>query len=407
MRPYRFSVALPGVLLLLFSLVVLAGSPAVAAKEPVLPANSAVARRGFDFFYNMEYDKAIHEFETLRKDNPDDPFATNYLLSAVIFKELYRIGALNTESYSGDSFLDQKARRPIDPKARQRILELALQAAVQSERQIAVEPNNVDALYARGVTRSLRSTYMGLGEKAWLGAVKAALSARRDHDRVLELNPRYAAAKTAVGVHNYIVGSLSWPMKVGASLIGVTGSKRKGLDYLRQSAAANTISSMDAKFALALFLRREQKYAEALELVRGMVTAYPRNFSVAIEFANLENASGNGPAAIQTYRGILDSYRQKKYALSEPELAAFGLGISLRGQRRFEEAAEAFASVGSYPNIDKELAQRADLDAGEMYDTLHQRDRAVKKYQDAISLGARSEVADTARKRLKQPYQSR
>ncbi len=408
MRPYRcpFAFALHAVVLL-FSLVGFAGTPTVATTGPVLPSNTPAAKRGFDFFYNMEYDKAIHEFETLQKEIPNDPFVTNYLLSTVLFKELYRIGALDTESYAADSFLDQKARRPVDPKAKQRILELATQAAMQSEKQLAGNPNNVDALYARGVTRSLRSTYMGMAEKAWLSAIRAALGARRDHDRVLELDRNYAAAKTAVGVHNYIVGSLSWPMKVAASLIGVSGNRQKGLQLLRESAGADTISSMDAKIALALFLRREQKYAEALELVRGMVTAYPRNFLVAIEFANLENAAGHGPDAIASYRGILESYKQKKYALAEPELAAYGLGVSLRGQRRFDEAAEAFASVGKYPNIDKELAQRAALDSGEMYDTLKQREPAVKKYQEAIVFDSKSDLADTARKHIKQPYQFR
>ncbi len=86
--------------------------------------NNPIAKQAFDDFYNQDYDRAIRGFESLAKEHPDDPFATNYLLSAVLFKEMYRIGALDTESYANDSFMDRKASRPLDPAARARILEL-------------------------------------------------------------------------------------------------------------------------------------------------------------------------------------------------------------------------------------------------------------------------------------------
>jgi tetratricopeptide (TPR) repeat protein len=413
MKPYRTPVLFfLGTLVLLYSTVVAAvistpGTPAHAAVVPhVVPANNPMALRGLEDFYNMDYDKSIKEFEALQKAHPDDPFVTNYLLSSVLFKELYRIGALDTESYASDSFIDKKPRLPLDPQTEQRILDLATLATQQSEKLLAKNPTDLDALYARGVTRGLRSTYMGMAEKAWLGAVKAALGARRDHDRILELDPNYVDAKTLVGIHNYIIGSLSWPIKLGASIIGVTGNKQKGLEYLRQSAKANGLSSMDAKIALAMFLRREQKYAEALELVRGMLQAYPRNFLVAVEFANLQNAAGHGPEAIQSYRGILESYKGKKYSCSEPELAAYGLGISLRGQRHFDEAAEAFDMVSGFSNVDKDLRARSSLAAGEMYDTVQKRNKALNKYREVLAFDSNGPSADLARRHIKQPYRS-
>ena len=54
----------------------------------------------------------------------------------------------------------------------------------------------------------------------------------------------------------------------------------------------------------------------------------------------------------------------------------------MRGQRRFEEAAEAFDTVGSYPGASREMTERAMLAAGEMYDTLQKRELAVKRYQE-------------------------
>ena len=131
----------------------------------------------------------------------------------------------------------------------------------------AGNPKDTDALYARGVARGFRSMYMGMAEKSWISAVRSAMAARRDHERVLELDPSYVDAKMTVGIHNYIIGSLNWAGRAAVALVGVTGNKQKGLDYLREVSRSHGTSSEDATLALSLFLRREQRYSEALELV--------------------------------------------------------------------------------------------------------------------------------------------
>jgi tetratricopeptide (TPR) repeat protein len=292
----------------------------------------------------------------------------------------------------------------IDPAVKARIYELIDQATKLAEARLKVNPVDVDALYARGATRSMRSTWMGMGEKSWFAAVRAGVGARHDHEAVLELDPTYADAKTSVGVHNYIVGSLNWAAKLGASVIGISGSKEKGLQYLREAAASGGLASMDAKIALALFLRREEKYKEALDVVRGMTVTHPRNFLVANEYAYLLNASGDGPSAVVVFRRVLSNYHAGRYALARPELTAFGLGEALRGQRRFNEAAQAYASVSGFREVEPELVQRADLRAGEMYDLLNNREAALRMYHTVIEADQTTSAAKMAKKRLKQPY---
>jgi hypothetical protein len=50
------------------------------------------------------------------------------------------------------------------------------------------------------------------------------------------------------------------------------------------------------------------------------------------------------------------------------------------------------------------MAQKAALGAGEMYDMLRNRDLAVKRYQAAVAVDSGSPLAETARKRIKEPY---
>ncbi len=401
MTPYRTARTL---ITLGISLILLWVSAVPAQYVPTRVNTDPTSAKGAQYFYNLEYDKAIHEFELALKAHPDDPFAVNHVLMAVMFKELYRIGALDTELYSGDSFLTKRQFAPTDPQVSARVKELMDRAFSLEEQRLKVNPNDVDALYARGVTRGLRSTWTALAEKAWFGALRSAVGARRDHERVLELDPNYVDAKTIVGVHNYVTGSLPWAVKVAASVAGLSGSKQKGLDYLRDAAAHAPESGMDARITLALFLRREQKYPECLQVVKGMLDEYPHNFLITAEYAHLLNAAGHGQQAVAEYQLILDRYHKGWFPVSRPEQAAYGLGEAARGQKEYDLALNAYNMVSTFKNVDPELIQRANLGAGEVLDLLNRREEAVKRYQAVVAANPSNAVADRAKHNLKTPY---
>jgi len=400
--------------LLLCLLVAAAVTPARAQAAPAEfrgpltgpPPQDALTRSGFDHYYSLDYDSAVADFERELKAHPDDPFAVNHLLSAVLYRELYRVGALDTGLYSNNSFLTKK-RFAFDPKVSARVKELADRALSLSEERLKRDPDDVQALYARGLTRGLRSMYIALVEKAWFPALRNAVGARRDHERVLELASGYSDAKTIVGVHNYVAGSLPWAVKAAASLVGLSGSKKKGIQYLYDAAAAGGETSVDARVALALFLRREQRFDDALAVVRSLTAQHPRNFLFALEEANVLKDGGHGPESAAAYRKVLAAGRAGNvYFSPHLELAAFGLGEALRGQHDYPSAAQAYESVREFPNVDSDLRQRSSLAAGEMYDLLEKRELAVARYQAVIATDTNSPPADLARKHLKEPYRS-
>lgn len=411
MEPYS-TVTLPCRRVSLFLLVFLLVASSAFGKQqdssPTQPPqhfrpDDIHTRQGFAHFYNLEYDQAIRQFEIAVQQHPDDAFTLNHLLSAVLFKELYRIGALDSELYAKDSFLHSK-QFPVDPKAKARIKELIDRSLAVSEAKLKKSPNDVDAFYTRGVTRGLRATYVALIEKAWFSALRSAVGARHDHERVLQLDPNYADAKMIVGIHNYVLGSISWPVKVAASLVGLSGSRKKGIEYLYAAANGGGENAVDSKIALSLFLRREQRYPEAIELINGLEKMYPHNFLIALELANLYHASGKAPEAIVAYRKVLTGAESGYFPDAHVEMASYGLGEALRGQKDYRGAAEAYDKVLSFDKADPDLRLRAQLGAGEMYDLLQKRDEAVKRYQAVLSADNDSPRADEARKYLKAPY---
>ena len=374
-----------------------------AAETLSFRPNDPLNRTAFDHFYNLDYDLAVQEFEQIRQRHPDDPFAINHLLTAVLFRELYRMGALNTGEYANDSFI-RAAHRPADPKVKQQIKDLVQSALQIEEKRLDSNSKDIDALYARGVTRAQFATYTAMVERAWFSALRNAVGARRDHERVLELAPGDTQAKLIVGAHNYVMGSLPLALRAGVTMIGIGGNKEKGFQYLRECAQGSGETSSDAKILLVLFLRREHRYEEALPIARGLIQSYPRDILIALEEGNLLRAAGHDQEAAAVYRRIWQEGKEGRFPGLHYEVAALSLGDLLRYQKGYADAAAAYEQVNQVPQPDTETQQKANLAAGEMYDLLRKRDLAIKKYQAVVAADASTSFAETANHRIKEPY---
>jgi hypothetical protein len=376
-----------------------AAPPISTALRPPDPLNSAA----FEHYYNIDYDAAVQDFERILARHPNDAFALNHLLSAIQVRELYRMGAMNSGEYSNDNFIGQ-AHRPADPAQKQRIKQLVQQAENLEDAELARNPNNVDMLYARGVTRGQFALYTALIERAWFSALRNAVGARHDHERVLELAPQYTDAKLIVGAHNYVMGNLSLAVRMAVALVGLSGDKEKGLRYLSDDYNANGETSVDAGIVLMVFLRREHRYGEALAIARVIGPRFPRNYLLPLEEANLLRASGKSEEAEEQYRRVWQNGRGGKYGSLHYEIAALGLGDLLRSEKKYQAAAAAYEMVSEITGADPEFLQKANLGAGEMYDQLQKRDLAVRKYEAVVATNSGNAEAEKARKRMKDAY---
>jgi len=391
------------VLVVAFWAGVIAPQNLAAADALSYRPNDPLNLTAFDHFYNLDYDRAVQAFEQIVGRHPDDPFAVNHLLTAVLFRELYRIGALNSGDFANDSFV-HAAHRPADPKTQQQIKELVQRALDLEEKRLAANPKDVDALYARGVTRAQFATYTALVEHAWFSALRNALGARHDHERVLELAPDDVQPKLIVGAHNYVIGSLPWGVKVAAAMVGLAGNKQRGIEYLQQCAEGKGETSVDAKILLVVFLRREGRNEEALAVARGLIASYPRNVLMALEEGNLLRSLGRQQEAAAAYRKVWQAGQEGVYPGPIYQSAAVSLGDLLRSQKDYVGAAAAYELVSQAAHPDPDLFQRANLGAGEMYDLLQKREQALAKYQAFIATNGNTPPAEVARKYVKGAY---
>jgi hypothetical protein len=401
----RPSVIHLAILLLLFPALV-RGAVTTPSGVDTNPLNlDPLVRQAFERFYILDYDGALARFEKVQEKHPDNPLAVDYVLDAVIFRELYRVDLLDTTFYAHDGFLNGKHAVVAAPGVAERVNSLFTNATALSEQQLSKRPEDVDALFARGWARSLRAVYIGLMQRSFISALHVALQARGDNEKVLKLDPRYIDAKLVVGVHQYVTGSLPLGIKIIAGVAGITGSKSKGINDLRDAGTNGVISSVEARTALGLFLRREARYDEAIAVTRSLTEQYPRDFLFRLELANLTKDAGEGKAAITQYQQLIEQAKRPGYFPSAHlELAWFGLADTLQGQKNYAEAAEAYNQATTQPTISVDLKSRCDLNSGKMYDLLNERDMALKQYEAVLRQDGDSAQAESARKYLKSPF---
>lgn len=365
-------------------------------------------REAHERFYSLDYDGALSRFEEVQRANPQNPMAANYVLMTLIFRELYHQDLLDTTYYAHDSFLFSKREVSISKATRDRIDQLTNSAIALCDQQIRHNPNDADAYFARGYARGMHAAFITLADHSWVAAARQGFASRGDSEQALRIDPDYADAKMAVGIQQFAVASLPRFIRIMIGITGVTGNKEKGLDLLRDAAAHGVVNDIESRVALSLFLRHDGRYDEALNVQRGLAQRFPHDYLFRLEEANLTKDKGDGPAAIATYQKVLEDARKPGYFVdARLQLTYFGLADTQRGQNLISDAAQNYLNAAAQPTCTDWLRKRAQLNAGQMFDLLHQRDKAIEQYNKASSGAGDQSQADAARKYLRNPYTGR
>jgi tetratricopeptide (TPR) repeat protein len=165
------------------------------------------------------------------------------------------------------------------------------------------------------------------------------------------------------------------------------------------------ITSVESRTVLSLFLRHDGRYPEALVVQHGLAAQFPHDYLYRLEEANLTKDEGNGPGAIVLYKEVLaDGARPGYFIDPRLQMAWFGLADTERGQNDISDAAEGYVKAAEQPKCSDWLRKRAQLNAGEMFDLLHQRQKAVQLYEMASAGGGDQSQADMARRLIATPY---
>jgi hypothetical protein len=334
--------------------------------------------------------------------------ASNYLLTTLIFRELYNQDLLDTTYYAHNSFLTVKREVDVPQAARNRIESLTSKVLQLTNAELVANPNDANALFARGYAKGMHAVFITLVDHSFAAAARQGYSARNDSEAALKLDPQYADAWMAVGIQRFAVASLPGWLRFIVGIMGVGGNRQQGLADLRKSAEQGTVTPIESRTILSLFLRHDGRYPDALAVERDLVSQYPHNYIFCLEVANLLKDEGHGLEAIATYKQVIDEAHKPNYFVDPRlELAWFGLADTERGYNQIKEAADAFTQSANQPNSSDWLRKRAELSAGQMYDLLHERPEAIKMYEQVLNQPGDQSQSEAAHRYLQTPYQGK
>jgi len=378
-----------------------------AALCSTLCAQNSLVESGFNHFYNLEYDVAIADFEKAIAKDPSVPDFHNHLAQSIVFQEMFRNGALESELVSGtNSFLRRPKLNPA-PETEKRFLSEVQKAMDLANARLKANPNDTAAMYSLGISYGLRSNYYWVVKKQWRDSLRDATSARKLHNRIVELEPKNIDARLVQGLHDYIVGSLPWQYRMFGFLVGIHGDKERGIRTVEEVAKEGKLNAIDAEIFLCALYRRENEARKAIPLVDDLIRRFPRNFLLRLELSQMYSMSNDKVHALEAVREVaaLKSRHAPGYDRVQWEKIWFQEGTIQFWYRDLDDSLENMKKVAaSAEDVDLNTGVFAYLRIGEIYDMTHRRKEALEAYRKAIAYAPDAEAAQNARKYLSTPY---
>jgi tetratricopeptide (TPR) repeat protein len=374
--------------------------------QPSLAA-PALVERGFDHFYNLEYPEAIADFTKAIEQNPNDPEMHNHLAQCLVFQEMFRNGALESEMVSGNnSFLRRPKMNP-SPETEKRFLDEISKALALEQASLAKNPNDAAALYAMGVSYGLRSNFYWVVRKSWHDSLRDATNARHAHSHVEELQPDNVDARLVEGLDDYIVGSLPLHIRMLGFLIGIHGDKEKGIRLVKDVAEHGKLDRVDAEILLGALYRRENKPQLVIPLVQELIRQCPRNFILRLELSQMYSMAGDKTHAIDAVEEVarLKRAHAAGYDRVPWEKIYFQEGTIQFWYRDLDQALDNLKKVAAASDeVDLNTGVSAYLRIGQIYDIKGQRAQALTFYRKAIAYAPESDAAQESKRYLSSPY---
>jgi len=379
----------------------------VCRANPTFQLEDPLKNPGLLHFYNLEYDQALIEFEEQAKSRPDDPAVQNNVAEAIMFQEMLRDGALESELVTGTNPFLRRPKMQIAPADKDRFNASVNRAIRLAGSRLEKNANDIGALYALVVAHGLRSNYLFLVEKAWFDSLREATEARKADDKLLAIDPDLVDAHLAAGMSKYIVGCLPVYLRVLGKLRGFEGDKEEGIRQLEWVAKAGTMDRYDACILLAAIYRREHRPKQAIALLSELVNVFPRNYLFRFEQVQMYSDLGDKRSALQVLAQIENLRRTgaSGYANLPQERIQYAKANLLFWYGDLDPALSDLKQVTQKAGeLDLSTAVMAWLRLGQVYDLKGDRERAIRAYRETLKTAPRSAPAMEAESYISTPY---
>ena len=358
-------------------------------------------------FYNLEYAQAIALFGKAAAEVPASATAQNGIAQAVLYREMLRNGALDSEMVDGNNSFLRHPKMEVSQEHQVEFVTAINKALELSQQGLGRNPQDMESLHARAVSFALRSNWNFLVHKAWRDSLNDATASRKLEDRILAINPNDPDAPLGRGVHEYIIGGLPWAWRTLGLLAGFHGDKAKGLAMIEQVARSGKRNKTDAEFLLCAFYRRDHLPEKALVVLSDLAQRYRRNYILRFELAKIYGDLGDGKKALAVIDDIQALKEEKAPGLVDvPWWKIYYERANLQFWHNLPREAlvnfNRVVTASDDPSVSARVLSYMRI--GQILDTLNERKQAVESYRKAISFAPSAEAAQESRRYLSSPY---
>ncbi len=374
----------------------------------LLPA-AALAQMdpGYQHFYNLEFPEALALFRTEAAANPNWPDAYNHVAQTILYREMFRSGALESELVTGSNPFLRREGLNVSKTDDQEFQDSINRALALADAKIKANPSDIQALYAQGVSYGLRGNYYFLVRKAYTDSLRDATASRKAHARVTDIDPNFVDARLTQGVYDYVLGSLSPAWRMLGFFAGFRGDRERGVETLKQVAKSGKANRVDAEVLLCAVYRRERRAKEAVPLLSDLIERFPQNFLLRLELVQMYGDLGEKDKALAVIRDVDQLKREKTpgYERLADEKLRYTRGNLLFWYNDLDLALEDLQAVTANPTaVDLNTHVYAWLRTGQIYDMKKKREEAKHAYLQTVAIAPTSDAANAAQNYLLSRY---
>lgn len=354
------------------------------------PQSRELTSRAFDAAYQLDYPEAFALLNKALAADPMDPEAHRAMAVAAWLRIGFLRGSVTVDDYLGSVTKPNINMLPPPPEEAQRFQRHIARALELSEAALRAQPHDADAHFRVGSVVGVQASYGATIEGRVLASFRSARRAYDEHERVLQLSPDRKDAGLVVGTYRYIVSALSLPMRLMAYVAGFGGGRERGLRMIEEAAAHPGQTQVEARFALLLLYNREERFGDAVRIVRMLQEQHPRNRLLWLEAgATLLRAGREEEASAmldEGWRRLQADSRERMFG--EEALWQYKRGVA---RVRLGHADAAHAALRSA--IDGQARDwvrgRSHAELGRLADLSGDREQALREYRLAIQLAHR------------------
>jgi len=383
----------------------------------VSPRLELLQEQGSEAIFNLDYGVARQRFKEMGRLYPDDPTGPEMLATTLWLETLNQARRLQSAIYSTQSFYAGTEDKP-DPSVVRDFRDLTRQATQLAKARLQRNPRDRQTLYVLGATESLRAAFAATVERRFMAALRSGSDSIDTERDVIKLDPNFHDAELTIGMYDYIVSTLPLPVKMLASIAGVHGSKKRGIQTLERVAKEGQWARDDAKVLLIAIYKKEKRFPEALALSRELHEKYPRNYLFSLETADslasqaaiekqaskAKEAAALENEAVSTFETMLHERSAPGVAPRALDLIHFRYGEALLLMGQAERAAREFLVATTAKGADVGTVSRAYLRAAQAFDLAGMRTEALAEYRVVLSRPNIYDSYDQAHRGQKSPY---